>query len=64
MKPFIKWPGGKEHELKYILPAKPSCIRNYIEPFLGGGAVFLALKDKDVSGKYIVNDLSDELINT
>lgn len=64
MRPFIKWPGGKEHELQYILPAKPKKIRNYIEPFLGGGAVFLAMKDEDVSGKYIVNDLSDELIDT
>lgn len=64
MRPFIKWPGGKEHELKYILRAKPSCISNYVEPFLGGGAVFLALKDEDVSGHYIVNDLSDELISS
>lgn len=64
MRPFIKWPGGKEHELQYILPAKPDKIRNYVEPFLGGGAVFLALKDEDVSGKFIVNDLSNELIDT
>ena len=64
MKPFIKWPGGKEHELHYILPAKPKKIRNYVEPFLGGGAVFLAMSDEDISGRYIVNDLSDELIDT
>lgn len=64
MRPFIKWPGGKEHELQYILPAKPSLIRNYVEPFLGGGAVFLALTDEEVTGKFIVNDLSNELIDT
>lgn len=64
MKPFIKWPGGKERELKYILPARPKKIRNYVEPFLGGGAVYLALNDNDVSGKYIVNDLCTELIDT
>lgn len=44
MKPFIKWPGGKDSELKYILPAKPKVIRNYIEPFLGGALFFLLLK--------------------
>ena len=63
MKPFIKWPGGKDSELKYILPAKPKVIRNYIEPFLGGGAVF-AIKDDDVTGNFYLNDLSNDLINT
>ena len=64
MKPFIKWPGGKDSELKYILPAKPKGIRNYIEPFLGGGAVFFAIKDDDVTGNFYLNDLSNDLINT
>ena len=64
MKPFIKWPGGKDSELKYILPAKPKVIRNYIEPFLGGGAVFFAIKDDDVTGNFYLNDLSNDLINT
>ena len=64
MKPFIKWPGGKDSELKYILPAKPKVIRNYIEPFLGGGAFFFAIKDDDVTGNFYLNDLSNDLINT
>lgn len=64
MKPFIKWSGGKDSELKYILPAKPKVIRNYIEPFLGGGAVFFAIKDDDVTGNFYLNDLSNDLINT
>lgn len=64
MKPFIKWPGGKDSELKYILQAKPKVIRNYIEPFLGGGAVFFAIKDDDVTGNFYLNDLSNDLINT
>lgn len=64
MKPFIKWPGGKDSELKYILPAKPKVIRNYIEPFLGGGAVFFAIEDDDVTGNFYLNDLSNDLINT
>lgn len=63
MRPFIKWPGGKEHELKYILPNKPQNIRNYVEPFLGGGAVYLAMDMNDITGRCIVNDLSTELID-
>lgn len=57
LEPIIKWPGGKERELKFILPNKPATIRNYYEPFVGGGAVFMAMQAK----KYFVNDKSDEL---
>ncbi|HVB59986.1 MAG TPA: DNA adenine methylase [Ktedonobacteraceae bacterium] len=55
---FIKWAGGKEQELKHILPLVPS-FRDYYEPFVGGGAVFFAIQAK---GKFI-NDRSSELFN-
>ena len=57
LQPLIKWAGGKEHELKYILPNIPD-FRNYYEPFVGGGAVFTAVEAEN----YYINDLSDELI--
>lgn len=57
--PIIKWAGGKEKELKYIVPNLPSKIENYYEPFVGGGAVYTALKAE----KYFINDRSSELIN-
>ncbi len=40
VKPIIKWAGGKEKELNYILPQIPDSFNRYIEPFVGGGAVF------------------------
>ena len=40
---LIKYPGGKEKELKYILPNLPIKINNYYEPFVGGGAVYFAV---------------------
>lgn len=55
--PIIKWPGGKEKELKYIIPNLPTFER-YIEPFVGGGAVFMGVRAKE----YHINDLSEELI--
>ncbi len=55
--PLIKWAGGKERELKYILPLVPA-FRRYYEPFLGGGAVFFAI---DAPEKF-VNDRSSELV--
>lgn len=56
---LIKYPGGKEKELKYILPNLPIKINNYYEPFVGGGAVFFAVHARN----YLINDKSDELIS-
>jgi DNA adenine methylase len=56
--PFLKWAGGKEQELKYILPALPT-FQNYYEPFAGGGAVFFSIKAE----KKFINDKSTELFH-
>jgi DNA adenine methylase len=56
--PFLKWAGGKEQELKYILPLLPS-FDHYYEPFVGGGAVFFSLQ----ANKSFINDKSLELCN-
>jgi DNA adenine methylase len=55
---FLKWAGGKEQELKYILPLIPE-FDNYYEPFVGGGAVFFAIQAQ----KKFINDKSSELFN-
>ena len=39
LSPIVKWAGGKEQELKYILPNIPDRFTRFIEPFVGGGAV-------------------------
>ena len=39
LSPVIKWAGGKEAELKHILPNVPDRFERYFEPFVGGGAV-------------------------
>jgi DNA adenine methylase len=56
--PLIKWAGGKEQELKYILPLVPS-FTTYYEPFVGGGAVFFSIE----AGHKFINDKSHELFN-
>lgn len=58
LQPLLKWPGGKKHELKYILPNVPT-FKRYFEPFVGGGSVFMAMNAKE----YFVNDFSSELIS-
>lgn len=57
LQPLLKWPGGKEKELKYILPNIPS-FKRYYEPFVGGGSVFMAM----TANEYFINDFSTELI--
>lgn len=58
MKTFIKWAGGKETELPIIMKHIPKKFDRYIEPFVGGGAVYLNMNCK----KSIINDKSNELI--
>ena len=58
VKSFIKWAGGKEKELPIILNNLPLKFDRYIEPFVGGGSVYLNINCK----KSIINDKSDELI--
>lgn len=54
--PIIKWPGGKEKELKYIIPNLPM-FKRYFEPFVGGGSVFMGINAEE----YYINDISSEL---
>ena len=58
MKPFIRWYGSKEEDLEVILPLMPEKIRNYYEPFVGGGACFLTAKAE----QYFINDKCKELM--
>lgn len=56
-KALIKWPGGKAGEIIKFENMIPEYDR-YIEPFLGGGAVFFHLAPK----KSIINDISSSLM--
>lgn len=58
LKSFIKWAGGKEKELPIILSNLPKHFDRYIEPFVGGGSVYLNIN----CDKNIINDKSDELV--
>ena len=57
LSPIVKWAGGKEQELKYILPNVPDNFVRFIEPFVGGGAVYFSMGNINK----LINDKSDEL---
>lgn len=58
-KPIIKWAGGKTQLLGELLPKVPATYNRYIEPFVGGGAMFFALQPENG----LIADSNPELIN-
>lgn len=62
MRSPLRYPGGKSKALKYILPMVPE-FKIYREPFLGGGSVFLNIKEKHPHRMYWINDIYKPLIN-
>ena len=57
LKPILKWAGGKIRIIGKIKD-KVSISDRYVEPFIGGGSVFLTLKPT----KAILNDINPYLI--
>ena len=59
VKPILKWAGGKAQLLGELLPKVPASYNRYIEPFVGGGALFFALHPESA----LISDSNPELIN-
>jgi len=57
MNPMIKYRGGKSKEIPHFLNNMPSEYDRYIEPFLGGGALYFYLEPE----KAIINDVNERL---
>ena len=60
--PFIKWAGGKGRLLSQLEPLLPQDFlrRRYLEPFLGGGALFFARHPR----RALLADINPTLIET
>lgn len=59
LNPIIKWSGGKKDEIKLFIHHIPTNINIYLEPFIGGGAVYFHLQNN----KNVINDVHKELID-
>ncbi len=63
-RPFLKWAGGKRSLINELLARIPEGhIEHYVEPFLGGGALFLHLARNGMVGRATLADRNPELIN-
>ena len=60
-KPFLKWVGGKGGMLARLGPLLPPGVEHmrYVEPFVGGGAMFFALAPQ----RAVLSDVNPRLIN-
>jgi DNA adenine methylase len=56
----LRYPGGKTRAIRQILPLIPKDFTEFREPFVGGGSVFLAAKQRK-KADYIINDLNFDL---
>lgn len=69
VKPFLKWAGGKGQLIPEIDSRLPKDllygnIKRYIEPFIGGGAIFFHLAQKyECVEEYFINDTNRDLVN-
>ena len=58
--PFLRWAGGKRWLINSGVNFYPKEYQTYIEPFLGGGAVFFFLNPK----RAILSDINENLVQT
>ena len=68
-RPFLKWAGGKTQlaaliEKRLPLELEQGKITSYVEPFVGGGAVFFHLQNKFHFKKVVLCDQNPDLILT
>ena len=55
---MLKYRGGKTKELSELIPYVPESYDRYVEPFLGGGALFFHLMPEHA----VINDLNAQLM--
>ncbi|MBC1236243.1 DNA adenine methylase [Nostoc sp. 2RC] len=61
LKSPLRYPGGKSKAINQIIEYLPEDFDEFREPFVGGGSVFIYLKQKFPKLKIWINDLNREL---
>ncbi len=61
LKSPLRYPGGKSKAINQIVEYLPESFSEFREPFVGGGSVFIYLRQKFPDLKIWINDLNSEL---
>lgn len=59
-RPFLKWAGGKRQLVPALLARLPATYGTFYEPFIGGGALFFAVKP----ARAVIADRNSRLVRT
>ena len=64
-RPFLKWAGGKRQLIPVIEENLPKemldgTIERYIEPFIGGGALFFHLRENFPLKEFFISDFNPD----
>jgi len=66
-KPLFIWAGGKNKMLKHYIPILPSplemSIKSYVEPFFGGGAMFIHIMENHQPHTVYINDINPDIMS-
>src|SRR5205085_4088150 len=57
----LRYPGGKTKALRQIIPYLPARFASYREPFVGGGSLFVHLRQQHAQLPIWINDLNYDL---
>jgi DNA adenine methylase len=58
-RPFVRWAGSKQRLLNQIIEHLPETLGRYVDPFLGGGALYFCLQPANA----ILADSCEPLVN-
>lgn len=66
-KPLFVWAGGKNKMLKHYIPILPGPmeqnIKSYVEPFFGGGAMFIHIIKTYQPNEVYINDINSDIMS-
>lgn len=67
--PFLKWAGGKRELIEALDSRLPDRMRDggiyrFVEPFVGGGALFFHIRRKYPIEEFHISDLNPDLVNS
>ena len=62
MKPLFIWAGGKNKMLKHYKPFMPKNVNTYVEPFFGGGAMFIHVVNHYDPKHLVINDVNNDIV--